>query len=87
MHEDYAKESCERCSVHPSDPDEMVPQNIREKVMVETAYRRGYQQGCEAMHSRWVANKDGHVCVTSLLVRVYSWRFCKHNGRFTKPPW
>lgn len=87
-HDCYAKEACERrlARHRHGDEESASPQTHRERIMVETAYRRGYQQGVEAMHRRWLLHPAEWKRQSTFLFQVYKWRFCKHNGRFTRPP-
>jgi hypothetical protein len=60
--------------------------SAREILLMETAYRRGFQQGaCEAVY----AQQDGVPLeeVTSWAERyLHEWRYAKHDGHMVRPP-
>lgn len=88
-HSDYSVECSERAADNPAfvvASGTFEPTTERERIMVETAYRRGFQQG---YFSAWDAVNSG--CSLQALSRfiagkLHAWRFCRHNGKFDPPP-
>jgi hypothetical protein len=58
----------------------------REMLMMETAYRRGFQQGaCAAAY--WVVDGMHLESVVSWAERdLHKWRYAQHGGKMVFPP-
>jgi len=89
-HEDYALEIEERRGGRKpvlASVGDLQQMTDREKLIAETAYRRGYFQG---FYNGTVTLEDsGHTFakVSDWMYRVlFRWRYKKHNGAFEQPP-
>lgn len=64
---------------------DLEPLTDREKLLVETAYRRGYYQGhylaLEMVHSIGIAKAYNFV-----VTKLKKWRLAKHDGKLIPPP-
>jgi hypothetical protein len=81
MHKYYDLECRERTSREPSHLCCFHPQNDRERLMVETAYRRGYCQGWAGSLGMARPMADRH-----LRDYLLPWRWSRHDGEFCHPP-
>lgn len=85
-HEVYEYEAIERLPKHVaktvSDCD---PSTVRERVMMETAYRRGFCQGF--WHCLYASeNGYGRDRLRKHYMRLHRWRLLKHGGKLVEPP-
>lgn len=58
----------------------------REKVLIETAYRRGYFQGYWFCYTDAVAGASREKLFRFIFIRLARWRNKKHSGKMKEPP-
>lgn len=58
----------------------------RDRVMIETAYRRGYSQGYEAAASDSFVTSIRALMPEFICDALHRWRYASHGGRFEEPP-
>lgn len=87
-HEVYAGEAHQRASAKQLKTiliHDLEPTTDRERLMVETAYRRGYYHGWWQCYAAFLNGAKGFA-VCKFMERLYAWRFKKHAGKLVPPP-
>jgi hypothetical protein len=84
----YTLEARERCTHKAllTRLSDVAPLDDLATLAAENAYRRGYFQGYAAAEQ---ARSSGHApdkVRRFLYDRLFSWRYCRHNGKFLQPP-
>ena len=65
--------------------EDLEPITDRERLMVESAYRRGYYHGWWQCYAAILCGAKG-LAVCNFMERLHNWRFKKHAGKLVPPP-
>ena len=87
-HKCYADEAHSRASARQLKTisiDDLISTTDRERLMVETAYRRGYYHGWWQSYEAFLCGAKGSA-VRKFMERLHAWRFKKHAGKIVPPP-
>lgn len=88
-HDGFAIETFEKTNLKQSQVmwiNDLEPITEREKLMIETAYRRGYYQGWWFCYKAFDEGAKPSSVQKFIFGRLFKWRLKRHGGKLAVPP-